>query len=190
MLVIKHRVNTISELLATPKEFGVEVDIRPYKDTLILHHDPFIEGESLEEYLKNFSHRFIILELKSEGIENRVIELAEKFGIADYFLLSAAPPAMRKLMNREFTKFAVRFSDMESVETCKFWAGKADWVWVDIFRDFPLDEQTTAIMKKNFKICTISPEVIGLRGALERYRGKMRSLGIDAVCTDLPDLWK
>ncbi len=190
MLVIKHRVNKISELLATPKEFGVEVDIRPFRDKLVLNHEPFGDGDSLEDYLKNFSHEFVILELKSEGIESNVIGLAERYGIDNYFLLSVTPPFMRKLASREFRKFAVRFSDMESLETCKLWAGRADWVWADIFTEFPLDEQNAAVLKKNFRVCSISPELIGLRGALERYRGKMQSLNIDAVCTDLPELWK
>ena len=190
MIVVKNRVNTISDLLATPKDYGVRVDVRPYGDRLVAQSEPFANGESLEEYLKNYSHKFLVFDIKSEGIEFRVIELAEKFSIENYFLLNVTPHAAKRLMNREFKKFAVRFSDMEAIETCSRWAGRAEWIWVDIFRDFPLDETNVPILKKNFKICAISPEVIGLRGALERYRGKMRLLDVDAVCTDLPDLWK
>ena len=58
MLIIKHRVNTVSELKATPREFGVEVDIRPYDGQLILQHEPFISGESFEDFLQNFKHSF------------------------------------------------------------------------------------------------------------------------------------
>lgn len=166
------------------------MDVRPSRDKLIVQGEPFVDGELLEDYLRNFGHKFIIFDVKSEGIESRIIELAQKFRIENYFLLNVTPHAAKRLMNREFKKFAVRFSDMEAMETCNLWAGRTEWVWVDIFRDFPLNEQNTPVLKKNFKICAISPEVIGLRGALERYRGKMRAFGIDAVCTDLPDLWK
>lgn len=190
MIVIKNRVNTINELLATPREYGVRADIRPYGEKLVVQSEPFADGEHLEDYLKNFGHKFIIFDVKSEGIENRVVELAQKFNMDNYFLLSVTPHAAKRLMNREFKKFAVRFSDMEAMETCNRWAGRAEWVWVDIFRDFPLDEQNTPALKRNFKICTISPELIGLRGALERYRGRMKLLNIDAICTDLPELWK
>lgn len=189
MIVIKNRVNTSNELSAVPSEYGVEVDVRE-RGALILQNEPFADGEALESYLRSFKHKFIIFDIKSEGIEFKVIELAESAGIKDYFLLGISATSAKKLINREFRKFAVRFSDMEALETCSRWVGRAEWVWADIFRDFPLDEQNIPVLKKNFKICAISPEVIGLRGALERYRGKMKLLGIDAICTDLPDLWK
>ncbi|MDI6720815.1 MAG: hypothetical protein QMD85_00390 [Candidatus Aenigmarchaeota archaeon] len=190
MIIIKNRVNSISSLLSTPREIGIHVDVRTYKDSLIVQHEPFTEGDSLEEYMENFSHKFIIFGIKSEGTESKVIEVAEKFKIENYFLLGVSPASAKKLMAKEFKKFAIRFSDMESLETCRLWAGRAEWVWVDIFRDFSLDEQSASVLKKSFRICTISPEMIGLRGALERYRGKMNMLKIDAVCTDMPELWK
>ena len=42
---ILHRVNTIALLEKTPSNFGVEVDIRSYGGNLIIHHDPFKQGE-------------------------------------------------------------------------------------------------------------------------------------------------
>ncbi len=41
MKLISHRRNTIDELKATPKEYGVEVDIRSDNGKLVIHHDPF-----------------------------------------------------------------------------------------------------------------------------------------------------
>jgi len=190
MIVIKNRVNTSAELAAVPTDFGVKADVRERNNNLILQNDPFMEGEELEAYLKNYKHKFIIFDIKSEGIEFKVIEMAERFGIEDYFLLGVSATSAKKLINREFRKFAVRFSDMEAMETANKWAGRAEWVWGDIFREFALDDAAVAALKKNFKICSISPETIGLRGALERYRGKMKLLNIDAICTDLPELWK
>ena len=52
--VINHRVNTLEKLSQTPKECGVEVDIRPYKDKLILNHDPYSNGIEFSEFLENF----------------------------------------------------------------------------------------------------------------------------------------
>lgn len=190
MIVIKNRVNTSADLNAVSPDYGVEVDVRERNNALILQNDPFMDGEALESYLANYRHKFIVFDIKSEGIEFKVIELAERAGIKDYFLLGVSATSAKKLINREFRKFAVRFSDMEALETANKWAGRAEWVWGDIFREFALDEQSVPALKKNFKICSISPETIGLRGALERYRGKMKLLNIDAICTDLPDLWK
>ncbi len=48
---IMHRINTKDALLKTPTEFGVEVDIRTNNNQLIMHHDPFEQGENFEEWL-------------------------------------------------------------------------------------------------------------------------------------------
>ena len=72
MHFIVHRVNTIKDLLNTPVEYGVEVDLRDFGEKLVLQHDPFKDGESFEEYLKNYNHGTMILNIKSEGIETKV----------------------------------------------------------------------------------------------------------------------
>ena len=41
MEYIAHRINTVEELKKTPKECGVELDLRDFGDRLILQHDPF-----------------------------------------------------------------------------------------------------------------------------------------------------
>lgn len=51
MKIIAHRRNTLRELRATPQELGVEVDIRSWGSRLIIHHDPFVEGESFDEWI-------------------------------------------------------------------------------------------------------------------------------------------
>ncbi len=48
MNFIYHRRNTIKELQTTPNEYGVEVDIRSSHGQLIIHHDPFANGENFE----------------------------------------------------------------------------------------------------------------------------------------------
>ena len=53
MIIINHRVNTISKLLKTNNIFGVEIDIRSYKNNLILNHEPFIDSVSFENWIKN-----------------------------------------------------------------------------------------------------------------------------------------
>ena len=85
MEYIAHRVNTIKELKKVPKEYGVEVDLRDFENRLILQHDPFKDGEDFEEYLKYYNHGTIILNIKSESIEHKVIELVKKYNINNYF---------------------------------------------------------------------------------------------------------
>ena len=84
MKLILHRRNTLNELLATPTKYGVEVDIRSYGDKLVIHHDPFIEGESFEAWIEAYRHGTLILNVKEEGLEARLIELMRLKGINDY----------------------------------------------------------------------------------------------------------
>ena len=63
-LLIAHRINTVEELVNVPFEFGIEVDLRDSKKGLILSHDPFKQGESFEDFLKYYGHKFIILNIK------------------------------------------------------------------------------------------------------------------------------
>ncbi|MET1530562.1 hypothetical protein [Burkholderia sola] len=48
MKIIAHRRNTIEALQATPEKYGIEVDIRSVADRLVIHHDPFVDGESFD----------------------------------------------------------------------------------------------------------------------------------------------
>jgi hypothetical protein len=45
MNIILHRINTIKKLSAAPIKFGVEIDIRSYKNKLILNHEPLLNGD-------------------------------------------------------------------------------------------------------------------------------------------------
>ena len=79
MITICHRINSIKQLKQIPYNYGVEVDIRDYKNKLILNHDPFKNGESFLDYLKHFNHKFLIINVKSEGIENKIYEIYSFF---------------------------------------------------------------------------------------------------------------
>ena len=84
MLKIAHRINTIEQLKQTPGEYGVEMDLRPFGDKIIIHHDAFKEGEDFEEWLKYYQHALLILNTKAEGMEDRILELMEKHKIENY----------------------------------------------------------------------------------------------------------
>ena len=81
---IIHRVNTVKGLSKVPKDFGVEVDIRSEGKRLIMHHDPFEEGESFTDWLNYFNHGTLILNVKEEGLEKVLIDLMESKKIRNY----------------------------------------------------------------------------------------------------------
>ena len=84
---ICHRINTLNELKQIDKQFGTEIDLRDDYNSrnLKLVHDPFSEGESFEEYLKNYKNNTLILNIKSERIELEILLLLKKYNIKKYF---------------------------------------------------------------------------------------------------------
>ena len=87
MEIIKHRVNTVEELKRTPVKYGVEIDLRSWNDELILHHDAFNNGDSFEYFLSQYNHKTLILNTKSEGLEESILKLLGKYSIEEYFFL-------------------------------------------------------------------------------------------------------
>ena len=195
MKLISHRRNTLSELLATDSKYGIEVDIRSKGDRLIIHHDPFVAGESFDEWIDAYRHGTLILNVKEEGLEARLIALMQSKGIADYFFLDQSFPFLVKWSKAGEHRCAVRVSEFESIETALTLAGKVDWVWVDCFTRFPLSEHDARSLKDaGFKLCLVSPELQGRDANVEIPHLvsllKERNIAADAVCTKRPNLWE
>ena len=146
-----HRVNTIEQLINTPVELGVEVDIRSQGKELIIQHEPFDQGESFLEWLNFFKHGILILNVKEEGLETHLLRLMEKHNIKKFFFLDQSFPFLRKTALTGENRCAVRMSEYESIETVLSLTGIVEWVWVDCFSQFPLTyQQTNTLQKKGF----------------------------------------
>ncbi|ASF38500.1 hypothetical protein CEH05_04945 [Halobacillus halophilus] len=195
MEFIAHRVNTIEELKYIPQEHGVEVDLRDYGDRLVLQHEPFINGEDFEEYLKHYHHGTLILNIKSERIELKVLELLKKYKVKNYFFLDSSFPMIHLLTNNDEKNVAIRFSEYEGIDTVLAMKGKAKWIWVDCFSQLPLNLALYKVLKKaGFKLCLVSPELQGRDGDLQQYKDYLEEekLSVDAICTKVYniDQWK
>ena len=188
MKFIAHQINTIEELKCVPKEYGIEVDLRDYGDRLILQHDSFKDGEDFEEYLKHYHHGTIILNIKSESIEYRVLDLLIKYKVKDYFFLDCSFPMIYLLSEQGEKNIALRFSEFEGLDTIMNMKDRVNWVWVDCFSTFPLKNEAYEIIKKNkLKICIVSPELLGRENEINSYIDivKDRGFKIDAVCSKI-----
>jgi len=195
MKLISHRRNTIAELRATDPKYGVEVDIRSEGGGLIIQHDPFVSGESFEAWIESYRHQTLILNVKEEGLEARLIDLMASKGISDYFFLDQSFPFLVKYANVGESRCAVRISEFESIDTALTLSGKVDWVWVDCFTEFPLSEEDALRLKKaGFKLCLVSPELQGRVAETEIpalfLLLRARNIESHAVCTKRPDLWE
>jgi hypothetical protein len=195
MKIISHRRNTLVQLNETPFKYGVEVDIRSHGDKLIIHHDPFVYGESFEVWLKAYQHNTLILNVKEEGLESRLIDLMQHAGIEDYFFLDQTFPFLVKYSRLGVHRCAVRVSEFESIQTALTLAGKVDWVWVDCFTQFPISQDDASkLQDAGFKLCLVSPELQGRNAETEIAQFVQmlheQNINAEAVCTKRPDIWE
>ncbi|WP_310630226.1 phosphatidylinositol-specific phospholipase C/glycerophosphodiester phosphodiesterase family protein [Paraburkholderia sp.] len=195
MKLISHRRNTIAELEATPRQYGVEVDIRSQGAELVIHHDPFESGTPFDAWLAAYEHGTLILNVKEEGLEARLIKMMSEKGLEDYFFLDQSFPFLVKWSRLGERRCAVRVSEYESIETALTLAGRVDWIWVDCFTHFALTaEEARRLRDAGFKLCLVSPELQGRDANVEIPQLvdllAERNIEADAVCTKRPDLWE
>jgi hypothetical protein len=190
--IIRHRVNSVAELVQVPSSQGVEIDLRDQGNRLVLAHDPFSTGEYFEEFLRHYKHGTLILNIKSERIEWRVLEEIKKAStVKDYFFLDSSFPMIRALTQQGERCIAMRYSEHEPVEAIINMSSFIRWVWIDCFTKMPLNEKDFRLLKlAGLKLCAVSPELQHRgRETIERYKRELAPFPVDAVCTKYPDAW-
>lgn len=195
MHIIAHRRNTLDELGNTSTAYGVEVDIRSQGSRLIIHHDPFSEGGDFLEWIAAYKHGTLILNVKEEGLESRLIDIMRQYKIDDFFFLDQSFPFLIKWARVGEQRCAVRVSEFESIQTALSLAGMVTWIWVDCFTRFPLTHKDAATLQNaGFKLCLVSPELQGRNAEKEIPMLKeallVEDIRAEAVCTKRPDLWQ
>jgi len=189
-----HRINTIEELKTIPYTFGIEIDLRDdLSGNIYLHHDPFTMGELFDNFLKSYNHSFIILNIKSERIEYKIIELLKKYNITNYFFLDSTFPMIYKLSQEGEKNIAIRFSEFESIESVLIMHDKINWVWIDCFTKNPLTVENYKLLKNyGFKLCFVSPELQQQPEKIEEYSNYFKSNNIkfDIICTKYNNIKK
>lgn len=206
MQIVKHRINTVEDLKNVPISYGIEIDIRYHKNELVLHHDPFshhlTHPEKFEKLLSHWRHAGpMILNIKTEGVELRCIELMNRYNVQNWFFLDLSMPYFtiyaEKAWNREIPGFsadnlAVRFSEREALEYALGFSGKAKWVWVDCFTKLPLTKEVSKSLEvSGFQICLVSPELQKHDPEMiYAFRESLKGINVSAVCTKFPEKWK
>ena len=175
MEIIIHRINTIKKLKKIPKIFGAEIDLRVYKSKIILNHEPFKSGDTLDNFLKHYKHGTLILNIKEDGIEDKVIKKVKKAKIKSYFLLDVEMPYMYSATNVGIRDIAVRFSEYEDISLTKHFNNKLKWVWIDTATKLPINKKNIQILSK-LKSVLVCPERWGRAKDIEVYKKKLKRL--------------
>ena len=193
MEIVIHRVNTIKELKNIPQNFGCEIDIRANGSDLVLNHEPFIGGEDFIDYLDEYKHGILILNIKEAGIEQTVLSEIRKRNIKNFFLLDVEFPYIFRASREGEQAIAIRYSEDEPIELVNKYKKMVDWVWIDTNTKLPLDIQTIAQLKQ-FKTCLVCPGRWGRPKDIIPYRNLMKQFAFEptAIMTSLTDVqqWK
>ena len=186
MEIIIHRINNLSKLKYIPKNYGVEIDVRNFKNNLILNHDPFKNGEKLDRFFRYYKHGTLIVNIKSEYIESKVLKLLKKYRIKKYFFLDSSYPSIINQYKKKDFKFAIRVSDYESIKNIYNFRNKIKFVWFELFERVYLKDKDINFIKKNkIKVCFVSPELHKKPNDINKVKNfiKKNKLEIDYVCT-------
>ena len=153
MEIIVHRINSIEKLNGINKNYGVEIDVRAHNSDLILNHDPQSDGEKLIDFLEQYKHGTLVLNIKDSGIEDSVLKMIRGFDqVKSYFLLDVEFPYLHNASMLGEDNIAIRFSEFETIQTVEKFIGKVKWVWIDTFNNLPIKKSDILILK-NFKTC-------------------------------------
>ena len=193
MLIIKHRINKISQLKKTPIKYGVEIDLRSENKKIYLHHDPYKKGEKFEKWINYYNHNFLVLNVKEEGLEKKIIKIIKKKKIKNYFFHDQSYSSMLKL--KKNTKVSIRYSEFEEIKKKKYLFNYIKWIWVDHFNKFSLNRKFYLYLKRNkVNICAVSPELVDIKNKSKIIKFKnnliKKKINLDAICTKFPILWE
>jgi hypothetical protein len=194
MKIFHHRINQSSKLSEISPHDGVEIDLRSKNGRIILQHDPFLEGEDLLSWFEKWQGHDLILNVKEEGLEDKILEILDSFSVKKYFFLDQSFPFLMKTLRFGNRNVAARVSDLESYKTAL--GLDCQWVWLDCFLgDWEyLIDVVPQLRTQGKSMCLVSPELARLSSKtelfnLQRLMGE-NNLLIDAVCTKDKSLWE
>jgi hypothetical protein len=168
MEIIVHRINTLKELKKIPLKYGVEIDIRTNGSKIILNHNPYKGGDSFEDYVENYKHGTLILNIKESGIEEDVLKIVKSASIKSFFFLDVEMPYIFSSLKKN-NDIAIRFSEYESIETVKIFKNNFKWIFVDTITKLPINVKNISIISK-FKSCLVCPERWGRKNDILKYK--------------------
>ena len=178
MEIIVHRINCIKDLINLPTNYGVEVDLRSQGSKLILNHEPFKGGEAFIDYIENYKHGTLVLNIKESGIEDEVLKIVKSKSIKSYFLLDVEMPYLYSSSKKGNRAIAVRYSEYENIKTIEYFNKLVDWVWIDTVTTLPIISEVLPILS-NFKSCIVCPERWGRKNDIQLYRKKLNKLNYE-----------
>ena len=175
--------------------FGTETDIRDYNGELVISHDVADEkcisvGSFFEIYTKINPYLPLALNIKADGLQEKLRVLLDEFNIENYFVFDmSVPDGLIYLRNKLKT-----FTRQSEYERQPSFYDEAIGIWLDEFKEHWIDEATILQHIKNGKrVCIVSPDLHKREYLKEwaEYKSIEQKFGLDLmICTDHPQLAK
>jgi glycerophosphoryl diester phosphodiesterase len=175
--------------------FGIETDIRDFNGELVISHDVADEkSTSLEKFFELYNSinnsLTLALNIKSDGLQNKLEHLISKYAIENYFVFDMSIPDHKQYINKKLLTY-LRLSDYESDLSLYdysfgIWLDAFDKIWYD--KD--LISKHTSLNKQ---VCIVSEE-LHRRDHNHHWnfllKEKIHLLDNVILCTDFPELAK
>ena len=173
--------------------YGTETDIRDYKGELVISHDIANEAslsvqELFEIYNKYNKNLPLALNIKADGLQNKLKELLKQYNIINYFVFDMSVPDSLGYLKQNMKVFT-RESEYESIPS---FYEESHGIWLDEFKGHWI---TKDIIKKhidyNKQVCIVSPDLHkrDYKKEWQDYKNIEKELKINnlIICTDFPE---
>jgi hypothetical protein len=172
--------------------FGLETDIRDYKNDIVISHD-IPNGAEIKfiDFLKEFNFdkdKFkditLALNIKSDGLASMVKSAIEVYPLLDYFVFDMSIPDMKTYFDRNIPVF----TRMSEVEHYPAYIEKSEGVWLDSFESEWFDvEMIQKLVDMKKRVCIVSSELHGRPYmSLWKMVNSIKDKHNILLCTDFP----
>lgn len=171
---------------------GTETDVRDFNGQLVISHDiPTGNEMTVADFFqlvgdKDFS---LALNIKSDGLTDKLSQLIEKFNIRNAFVFDMSVPDQIAYAKNGKIPFFSRASEYEPVISLY---DSCHGVWLDAFKSVWYDEKyIKGILNDGKKVCIVSPEL----HKRDNYKDLWNMLLVSGLnvcdkvilCTDFPE---
>lgn len=173
--------------------FGTETDIRDFNGELVISHDiASVECLSVDFFFRLYKsindNLPLALNIKSDGLQIKLLELLNKYDIKNYFVFDMSVPDGLNYLKNDFNVFT-RQSEYELQPS---FYEEAKGVWLDEFKDHWISKE---ILKEhlgnNKSVCIVSPDLHKRHYLKEwnNYKEYNTEMNFNnwMICTDFPE---
>lgn len=173
--------------------YGTETDVRDCCGALVISHD-MPDGSEMKftEFLalyKEYDEDLVLaLNVKSDGMQDKIKQALSDFNIASYFMFDMSVPDALQYQKTGLNFFS-RISEFEPIDTI---IPGSSGVWLDAFESEWYDQSLIdSLLEQGLNVAIVSPELHGR--PYEPLWMMLKQTDFDErviLCTDLPDTAK